>query len=182
MVSRVFSGALTTIVVLAVCGCGPRPEPVSPLPAEPAALAADEVPATPWERCVEGFVATGDPEADIAGLGKSCGARLGHTPITDVRMGAQGEADAVDRFMFTAVAGKCYRVIAVGGSGIRDLDVQVVAADGRVMGADDGREGWAMVPLREPLCVREGGTLVVEASVGKGTGRYALQVWGGPRS
>lgn len=182
MVPRVLSGGLTAIVVAAVCGCGPKPEPVSPLPAGPAAPEVDEIPATPWERCVEGFVATSDPESDIAGLGKSCGARLGHKPITDVRLGAQGEADAVDRFVFTAVAGKCYRVIAVGGSGIRDLDVQVVAADGRVMGADDGREGWAIVPLREPLCVQEGGTLVVEASVGKGTGRYALQVWGGPRS
>ena len=58
----------------------------------------------------------------------------------------------------------------------------ILAADGRVMGADDGREGWAIVPLREPLCVQERGTLVVEASVSKGTGRYALQVWGGPPS
>lgn len=173
-----------TWVGMMVClaSCGPKPEPTSPLPAEPTEPVATEVPATPWSQCHEGFVATGDPDADLGTLGKTCAMKLGQRPLTPVRVGIQAEADAVDRFTFSAGPGaRCYRVIAAGENGVRDLDVQALGADGRVLASDASHGSWAIVPEREPLCFRGAEVVTVEVSVYRGSGKYALQVWGGEK-
>jgi len=169
-------------MVLGLVGCGPKPEPTSPAPAEPAVAEVPQEPETPWSQCQEGFAATGDPEADLTTLARACALKLGQRPLTPVRVGIQAEADAVDRFTFTAgPGGRCYRVIATGESGVRDVDVQVLGANGRVLASDTSHAGWAIIPEREPMCLDAPEVVAVEVSIYRGSGKYALQVWTGDK-
>jgi hypothetical protein len=134
---------------------------------------------TPWSKCYESFAASGDLATDMVAMGRACGAKNGQKPLTTVRTGQQSEHDAVDRFTFTAGgASKCYRVFAVGERGVRDLDVQVVGPDGELLASDASMDPNPVVPPREPLCLKQSGIYVVEVSVQRGAGRYAVQVWG----
>ena len=161
-------------------GCGPKPEPTSPQPAHSTLPGeVSEEPSTPWSKCYESFASSGDPETDISALGRACGVANQQKPITAARMGQQSEHDAVDRFTFTAGGpGKCYRVLAVGESAVRDLDVQVFGPDGELIAADTSKNPYPVVPSHEPLCLAQPGIYGVEVSVHRGEGRYAVQVWG----
>jgi hypothetical protein len=100
-------------------------------------------------------------------------------PITEVQMGEQTERDPVDQFMFyVGAAGKCYRVYATSTTNVRDLDLLLRDPTGREVAADLTDDSWPVLPPKEPLCFQETGLYVLEVSVHRGAGRYALQVWG----
>jgi hypothetical protein len=112
-------------------------------------------------------------------MGRLCGVKNNQRPLTPVRMGQQSEHDAVERFTFTAGGpGKCYRIFAMGETGVRDLDVQVVGPNGDALASDNSKDPHAVVPAREPLCLDKQGIYTVEVSVFRGSGRFAVQVWG----
>jgi hypothetical protein len=116
---------------------------------------------------------------DVGNLGRLCGVKNQQRPLTPVRTGEQSAEDAVDRYTFTGGGpGRCYRVFAVAEAGVRDLDVQVTGADGERLAADNSAQPVAMVPALEPLCLGKEGVYTVEVSVFRGSGKYALQVWG----
>lgn len=182
MFARVQGCAWVLCIGLCAWGCGPKPEPTSPAPPETPAPEVSEPPQTPWMKCHEGFAPTGDPEADLGTLAKSCAMRLGQRPLTPVRSGIQAEADAVDRFTFTAgPAGRCYRVMVSGENGVGDIDVRVLGVDGRELASDASHAGWAIVPEREPMCLDASEIVSIEVSVYRGSGKYALQVWSGDK-
>jgi hypothetical protein len=132
-----------------------------------------------WARCYDGFQSTGDAPADLARLTAACGSPAGLTALTTVRSGAPQAEDApAERFLFRAHGGRCYRFFSVGGAGVADLDMAVVAPDGRLAAADASRDRSPVVPPRGPLCASRDGVYAVEVAVQKGSGAFVLQVWG----
>jgi hypothetical protein len=151
---------------LACAASTPPPQP-SEMP-DPAA----------WRDCYAGFSPTGDARADLKKLGAACGGLGNMRPITPVTTGTQGPGNPPDRYtFFVPNAGDCFRVFAAADSDVRDLDVLIMNLDGEPVSGDITHDTWPVVPPLGPACFTEPGPYVLEVSVFRGSGRYALQVW-----
>ncbi len=53
-------------------------------------------------------------------------------------------------------AGYCYRIIAVGGAGVRDLDLFLYDPTGRQIDADRAPDNYPVIGLSRPLCIPPG--------------------------
>lgn len=132
-----------------------------------------------WTRCYSGFQPTGSAPTDLARLTAACGPPAGLTALTTVYSGAvQAEDAPSERVLFRAHGGRCYRFFSVGGDGVTDLDMAVLAPDGRLAAADASRDRFPVVPPRGPLCAPRDGVYAVDIAVQKGSGGFVLQVWG----
>jgi hypothetical protein len=168
---RIASGLVFSLLL---AGCLPANEP-----------SADEPPALParthndWIDCYRGFSPSEDPISDVERLATACAAPAGMKPLTPVHDGAeQGEHDQPERMRFRARRGRCYRVFAVGAPGVEDLDVAIYDADGKLAAADVSRDRWPVVPPRGPACADRDGMYTVAVAVTRGSGPYAMLVWG----
>lgn len=133
----------------------------------------------PWETCYSTFAPTGDASADLARLVRDCGATGGMRAVSAVRLGQQAEQDPVDRYTFEVPAsGKCYRVYGASDAAVQDLDLVLRGPSGDAIGADVTHDSWPVLPPQGPLCFSEPGLYMLEVSVFRGAGRYAVQVWG----
>ncbi len=56
----------------------------------------------------------------------------------------------------TVQAGYCYRIIAVGGTGVRDLDLFLYEPTGRQVDADRAPDNYPVIGLARPLCIPPG--------------------------
>ncbi len=145
----------------------------------PAASASADRFADPfWAGCYKDFQLTADPVSDLDRLGFTCGAPRGYQAVAPVHVASQKAEDAAERLVFRARKGRCYRLFAVGDSGVRDLDVAILAPDGRLVAADLSKDAWSVVPPRGPWCPDEEGPFAVDVSVADGQGTFALGVWG----
>jgi hypothetical protein len=132
-----------------------------------------------WVNCYQSFLPEGDPTASLARLTSACGKSTGMAAVTPVRVGEpQAQQDAVERFTFHARANRCYRVYSVGAPEVAELDVAVLDPTGHLAASDASRDRWPVVPARGPLCTEREGAYTLEVAVAKGSGAYALQVWG----
>ncbi len=163
-----------SVLWLAACAASLPPSQTTSKPTTDGRVSAPEEERLP---CDAHFRTTGDLMADLTSLTRMCSLPYREQEVSPTRDGRQGEGDAVDRYAFTAEAGRCYRVYVVGDSDISDLDVQVIGPDGRPIVADTAHGAYAVVPSLAPLCVRQDGSYVVEAAVARGRGRYVVQVW-----
>jgi hypothetical protein len=99
--------------------------------------------------------------------------------VTPVRLGRQGQGDAVDGYTFyVPEAGRCYRIYAVGDRGVTDLDMLLRGPDGQDVIADVTHDAHPILPPHGPICFDAPGLYLLEVSVFRGSGRYAVQVWG----
>ena len=134
---------------------------------------------TQWESCYSTFAPSGDAEGDLTRLVRDCGPTGGMRAVTPIRLGTQSSEDPVDRYTFEVPSpGKCYRVYAAGESSIADLDLLLRGPGRDRYVADVTHDSWPVLPPREPVCFNEPGSYMLEVSVYRGSGRYALQVWG----
>jgi hypothetical protein len=132
-----------------------------------------------WAECYASFVPSGEPRSDLGRLTRACGPIGGMRAITPVRIASQRERDPVDRYTFYVPrAASCYRVYAVGGKGIEDLDLLLRGPDGEDVVADVTHDSHPVVPPAGPICFDAPGLYLLEVSVFRGAGRYAVQVWG----
>jgi hypothetical protein len=100
-------------------------------------------------------------------------------PLTAVRSGEQSDQDAVDRYTFEVPsAGRCYRVYAAGDRDVTDLDLLLRGPTGNAVAGDSTHDSWPVLPAYAPACLSEPGLYMLEVSVFRGKGHYALQVWG----
>jgi hypothetical protein len=133
----------------------------------------------PWETCYSTFAPTGDAAADLSRLVRDCGTTGGMRAVSAVRLGQQAEQDPVDRYTFEVpAAGKCYRVYATGDAAVQDLDLLLRGVSGDAVVADVTHDSWPVLPPQGPVCFSEPGLYMLEVSVFRGSGHYALQVWG----
>ena len=134
----------------------------------------------PWTRCYAHFRPSRNPKTDVHSLGRMCGRTAGMRPITEVRTEYQRERDPAHRYLFTVPeAGSCYRVFAAGDESIQDLDLLLRGPDGENLSADLTHDAWPVLPPRSDLCFASAGLYMLEVSVFRGAGYYAVQVWGG---
>ena len=99
--------------------------------------------------------------------------------VTPVTVAQQSDRDPVDRYTFYVPrAGACYRVYAVGDRGIADLDLLIRGPSGEDFVADLTHDAFPVLPPQSPLCFDGAGLYMLEVSVFRGSGSYALQVWG----
>lgn len=139
----------------------------------------DESGRGPWETCYSTFAPTGDAAADLSRLVRDCGTTGGMRAVSAVRLGQQAEQDPVDRYTFEVpAAGKCYRVYATGDAAVQDLDLLLRGVSGDAVVADVTHDSWPILPPQGPVCFSEPGLYMLEVSVFRGSGHYALQVWG----
>lgn len=131
-----------------------------------------------WASCYRSFSPSEDPVSDLDRLGMLCGAPRGYGAAAPVHVGRQKAEEPAERLTFRARKGRCYRFFAVGDGAVRDLDVAVIAPDGRLVAADLSKDAWSVVPPRGPFCPDEEGPFAVDVSVADGEGAYALGVWG----
>jgi hypothetical protein len=100
-------------------------------------------------------------------------------PVSAIRLGQQADQDPVDRYTFDVpAAGKCYRVYAASDAAVQDLDLLLRGVSGDALAADVTHDSWPVLPPQGPICLSEPGLYMLEVSVYRGAGRYALQVWG----
>jgi hypothetical protein len=132
----------------------------------------------PWVRCYGNFRPSGDPLKDLTRLSLLCGPengmkRLSPKPI-EGRV-AEGGPAVVAKLQ--AVRGECYRVFAVGDSGVRNLDVALVSSRGATIASDGSQDAWPIVQPDRPFCPLENDPVTVEISSRRGTGRFAAEIW-----
>jgi hypothetical protein len=161
--------------------CAPQSAAAPPAVASssPVSSTEEDNPRGPWETCYSTFAPTGDASADLTRLVRDCGTTGGMRPVSAVRLGQQAEQDPVDRYTFQVpAAGKCYRVYATSDAAVQDLDLLLRGITGDALVADVTHDSWPVLPPRGPICFSEPGLYMLEVSVFRGSGRYALQVWG----
>ncbi len=87
------------------------------------------------------------------------------------------DAGAVARTAQRLEAGQCYTFVALGGTGVDDLDVRVVDDAGTALGSDATHDPQAAVRV----CPDYAGEYQVVLTMAGGRGDYTLAVWsGGP--
>lgn len=126
-------------------------------------------------RCTEGLFPTGNEREDLARLEQRCGdhaERLG-PPIA----AWQGERDEPLRLQIEAGGPEaCYRLYAVGGVGVLELDAAIFDLDRRVMLRDEQRGGLVVLPEDSSLCLPERGLYEVEIGVMRGKGPFVVEM------
>lgn len=131
-------------------------------------------PAGPAPDCWKGFAPTGNAAADVAALGERCATGMSSL-IPPVKYSFRaGESKS---FPVPFVSG-CYRIIAVGGTGVKDVDLELRDNTGRIVAADNTPDD--IMPMLHPnkeLCLDGLQLLNLSILVKKGTGEVAGAVW-----
>lgn len=142
--------------------------------APPASAAGRAPPVDEGVACHAAFRTTGDARADASRLARECRAaeRLG-----DARGGEQSADEPVARFAFAASAGACYRVFAVGGDGVVELDTMLRGPDGRPLARDESAGRAAVMPHGGAVCVAADGVYTIDVAVARGSGRFSVELW-----
>ncbi|MDC0682178.1 hypothetical protein [Sorangium atrum] len=132
----------------------------------------------PWVRCYGNFRISGDPLKDVTRLSLLCGPENGMRRISPKPIEGQvAEGGAIVTEKLQAVRGACYRVFAVGGPGVLNLDVAVRSSRGAMIASDGTEDAWPIVQPDRPFCPLEDDDATVEISARRGNGRFAAEVW-----
>jgi hypothetical protein len=150
------------------------PAPVLPNPM----LVTDSVHGGVFETCYQGFRPSGNVDRDLQQMTSLCGTPNAMKPVTQVFQGTQGQRDPIARFSFRGEMGRCYRIFSATDRSVMDMDMAMLDPDKNVVGHDTNEDAFPMLNPDGPFCLTRPGIYTVLVSVEKGTGRYALQVWG----
>lgn len=131
-----------------------------------------------WSTCYKGFHPDEGPASDLERLAFACSAPRGFNAVSSLHAATQKASDRAERLVVRVRPGRCYRLFAVAGAGVRDLDVAILAPDGRLVGADLSKDAWSVVPPRGPWCPDEEGPFAIDVSVADGEGSYVIGLWG----
>lgn len=133
------------------------------------------VDAGPPPACWAGFKATGNAVTDVNDLGARC--TKGMSPvIPPVKQSfAQGEKKQIPLII---PGPGCYRIIAVGGTGVKDVDLEVRDQSGKLVAADNTPDDiFPMIHPNKEWCPDAAQFLTLSIIVKKGTGEVAGGVW-----
>jgi hypothetical protein len=133
------------------------------------------VDAGPPPACWAGFKATGNAVTDVNDLGARC--TKGMSPvIPPVKQSfAQGEKKQIPLII---PGPGCYRIIAVGGTGVKDVDLEVRDQSGKLIAADNTPDDiFPMIHPNKEWCPDAAQFLTLSIVVKKGTGEVAGGVW-----
>ncbi len=106
----------------------------------------------------------------------------GFVAVTDLIRGTMREGERRTE-VASVVAGHCYRIIGVGGAGIRDLDLFLRDMGGRVIDQDRAPDNYPVIGLDRQLCIPQGmgnQPAQLEIVMFRGNGEIGVQVFGTP--
>jgi hypothetical protein len=124
--------------------------------------------------CWKGFTTSGNAVSDLDALGKRCTG--GMTPLVGPvkQVFKQGEVKTIP----VAFVPACYRIIAVGGTGLKDVDLELKDASGKMVAADNTpNDVFPMIHPNKEFCVDAVQFLNLSIIVKKGSGEVAGAVW-----
>lgn len=124
--------------------------------------------------CWKGFTPTGNPEADVVELGHRCAAGMAQLfPPVKYHFN-QGESKSIP----VPIVPGCYRLIAVGGKGVKDVDLALKDNAGKVVAADMTPDDiFPMIHPNKEFCAEAVQFLNLVISVKKGSGDVAGGAW-----
>lgn len=129
-----------------------------------------------------GWVTTGYAESDYVSYHMSLRARqfaAGYVPITQLYRSSMGQGQT--QFVtVTASPGRCYRIIGVGGVGVRDLDLRLRDQGGNVIDQDVATDNFPVLGLQRQLCLNWAGSFQVEIMMYSGGGEFGVQAFATP--
>ena len=127
-----------------------------------------------------GWVTTGYAENDYVSYHMSLRARqfaAGYVPITQLYRSQMGQGQR-QYVTVTASPGRCYRIIGVGGVGVRDLDLRLRDMSGNVIDQDVATDNFPVIGLQHQLCPTTPGAYRLEVLMYAGAGEFGVQVYG----
>jgi hypothetical protein len=139
-----------------------------------ASASVDAAPDAPAGPCWKGFSPTGNAEADVIELGHRCATGMSQLVPPVKHNFKTGEAKAIP----VAIVPGCYRVIAVGGKGVKDVNLELKDQGGKVVAADMTPDDiMPMIHPNKEFCSESVQFLNLTISVKKGAGEVAGGVW-----
>lgn len=127
------------------------------------------------------WVTNGYAEQDFVSYHMSLRARqfaAGYLPITQLFRSSMGQGQR-QYVTVDAQPGRCYRIIGVGGAGVRDLDLRLRDMNGNVLDQDVATDNFPVLGLQRPLCLNWSGTFQVEIIMYSGGGEFGVQAFAG---
>ncbi len=86
-----------------------------------------------------------------------------------------------EQFETVLEAGRCYRLIGVGGPSMSDLDLFIVDENGNAIAQDTATDNFPVLGLGDaPICPRWTGPFFIRALAYSGAGEYGLQIFRTP--
>ena len=124
--------------------------------------------------CWKGFNPTGAAVPDLDELARRCCAGMSPLVGPVKQVFKQGEAKTIP---VPFVPG-CYRIIAVGGNGLKDVDLELKDPGGKLVAADNTpNDVFPMIHPNKEFCVDALQLLNLSIVVKKGGGEVAGGVW-----
>lgn len=103
----------------------------------------------------------------------------GMVPATPLSRGTLATSATQD-FTFTFTAGKCYKVIGVGGPTVTDLDLRLYDTAGTMVQQDVATDNYPVLGLAQPFCAATAGSHRIEVRMYSGSGEFGLQAFTTP--
>ncbi len=198
--SRSWLGVITAaLALLSGCGGSKPPPPQSPavVAGSPAAASTTPTVALPasvpttastratlklestWGHCREAWSpGAADAATEAARLAQICAAATRMHQALPPFVGDQSAASKPQTFHWKAQAGHCYRAYGVGGAGIKNLDLLLVDSQGATLGQAGNDDAAPVVLDAGAVCFNQDDDAALVVSVGNGSGRFAVEVWG----
>lgn len=126
-----------------------------------------------------GWTTNGYAENDYVSHHMSLRARqfaMGFYPVTQLYRAQMGQGQR-QYVTVTATPGRCYRIIGVGGLGVRDLDLRLRDMNGNVVDQDVATDNFPVLGLNRPLCLNWTGTFQIEVIMYSGGGEFGVQAF-----
>ncbi len=138
-------------------------------------VAAADVSDAPAPPCWKGFAPTGNATADLLDLAGRC--TVGMSPLLNPPVKQAFKQGEVKTIPIPFVPG-CYRIIAVGGTGLKDVDLELKNQAGGMVAADNTpNDVYPMIHPNKEFCIDALQILNLSIIVKKGTGEVAGGVW-----
>jgi hypothetical protein len=125
------------------------------------------------------WMTTGYAEADYVAYNMTLRARqfaAGYIPVTDIYRSQMYQGQHI-RVTVTASAGRCYRVIGVGGPGVQDLDLRLYDMNGNMLDQDIATDNFPVLGMQRPLCLNWNGAFVIDIHMYAGGGQIGVQAF-----
>ena len=153
----------------------PAPSPQGmPRPVDTAHAASSGV---THQNCFVGLDRTFDAAADLTAITRRCGEPMGMTPVGAPIVDSLAAGQQMHQYGVDVEAGACYRIFAIGGRGVEDLDTGLKDPSGEWVSKDILDDAFPILNPDGPFCVRQGGRHTLLVAVAKGSGTYAVQLW-----
>jgi hypothetical protein len=129
--------------------------------------------------CYAGFSPSAVPRIDVVRLGVSCGPSTGLTEFGHITGAVEEAATRGPTLRWKAERGDCFRLFAVAGDPVEDLEVEVRGPKGTSPSLTNQNRRWLIAGEEGPFCADRDGQFEAEFATRAGRGTLAAAVWRG---